>query len=52
MAMGIVFRCNACPKKIEAWDEGHPYYVNELGKKCTPITRTVSATSARELKAT
>jgi len=33
MAMGIVFRCNACPKKIEAWDEGHPYYVNELGKK-------------------
>lgn len=33
MAQGFVSRCTACPKEIEAWDEGHPYYVNYHGKK-------------------
>lgn len=33
MAMGLAFRCSNCRKKIEAWDEGHPYYIDDAGKK-------------------
>ena len=33
MAMGIVFECTACSHRVEAWDEGNPYYVDESGRK-------------------
>lgn len=33
MAEGRRFVCNHCGRKIEAWDEGNPYFINEKGKK-------------------
>ncbi len=33
MAAGKVFACSHCDRKIEAWDEGDPYYLDKRGKK-------------------
>ena len=33
MAAGIRFNCSNCPLKIEAWDDGNPYYYDDEGKK-------------------
>lgn len=32
MAEGRTYRCDHCPKSVNAWSDGHPYYV-ENGKK-------------------
>ena len=33
MAMGRLIVCSACNVVLEAWDEGHPYFVTEAGAK-------------------
>ncbi len=33
MAIGKVFACSTCAHRIEAWDEGDPYYVDPQGRK-------------------
>jgi len=33
MAEGIRFVCSSCKKSIEAWSDGHPFYIDETGKK-------------------
>lgn len=33
MAEGRAFVCGQCGKKITAWDDGNPYYLDELGAK-------------------
>ncbi len=33
MAQSILFVCDHCSKRVEAWDEGNPYYFDERGMK-------------------
>ena len=33
MAQGYDLRCSNCEKTIEAWDEGHPFYLDMSGKR-------------------
>ena len=33
MAECIRFTCDSCDFSIEAWSDGNPFYVNEIGKK-------------------
>lgn len=33
MAAGFTFVCSHCSHSIEAWDEGNPYYFDEVGAK-------------------
>lgn len=33
MAAAFAFVCGNCRHEIEAWDDGNPYYIDELGRK-------------------
>ena len=33
MAQGIQFVCGNCDKKIEAWSDGNPFFIDEEGEK-------------------
>jgi DNA-directed RNA polymerase subunit RPC12/RpoP len=33
MAEGVRFICGNCYKSIEAWSDGNPYYIDDLGAK-------------------
>ena len=33
MAEGIRYVCDHCQQSIEAWDEGHPYFIDKAGRK-------------------
>ena len=33
MAAGRIYRCGSCGLRLEAWDEGEPYYFDERGEK-------------------
>ena len=33
MAIGYLYICDNCGRRIEAWDDGNPYYFDKAGKK-------------------
>ena len=33
MAEAVRYVCSACRRAIEAWSDGNPYYIDEMGRK-------------------